>query len=431
MRVCSICKSPAQNEKCPICGSSPIIDLYLEDDRIIELCKNNSKNSGAIYQNAKKRGLLRSPNTIELALKRMSLSIEDDTRNATYRTIVNPINPIDVAVLIENNHFYSGGRYFGYQVIKALAEIVPNLVVFTNMEPIFSSDFIDYKFHKTVYVKDIRKVDVKARIYISFPVYGNITAVNLAKQYDGRCLAFVFDPLPLIAKHMPSDYKMEEKYFAPMIPSLKEKDVEIVGISEYVRKSSKNWLNKKKVWKVEPVVNDRVLAPILKNEIKKENWICTVSRVVNRKNYTDVLKAFAPISDKYRLKFITSMPDKIEKEIEAMNLKDRIDFILAPSDTEKFEIMSKCKAMICASKFEGFGMWLIEALACGIPCVCYDYPTFREISKDLVYLSRNLNELTKNLAKAVKEQPREFDTRYYQPRLIKQLERVLNGKQED
>ena len=275
-----------------------------------------------------------------------------------HHRIVNPKKEIDIAIIVENNHFYSGGRYFAYQVLKALQYLGKNVVLYTNMRPVFEKDFIDYLPHKTVIVGSVKTIDIKAKTYISFPTWGGDTAEKLSKKYNGKCYLFVFDPLPLIKKHVPDDYKMELKYFKPMMRAMKSKGVNILAISEYVRKASITWLKNKNVTKIEPVVNSKVLKRVLAENNEKENWICAISRVVDRKNFIDVLKAFKPFSSDYRLKLITSTTGGIQEHIQALGLTDSVDLILCVNDETKFRILSKCKAMINTTRFEGFGMWL-------------------------------------------------------------------------
>ena len=75
------------------------------------------------------------------------------------------------------------------------------------------------------------------------------------------------------------------------------------------------------------------------------------------------------------------------------------------SDKEKFEIISKARAMINAATFEGFGRWAAEAVACGTPVVAYDFPTLREIQEysgaDNFYLAKWKSQ--SDLAEKLKE----------------------------
>ena len=50
-----------------------------------------------------------------------------------------------------------------------------------------------------------------------------------------------------------------------------------------------------------------------------------------------------------------------------------------PSDTEKFTELRRARLLLYPSRFEGYGIPPIEALASATPCVCYDLPVLREV----------------------------------------------------
>jgi len=42
-------------------------------------------------------------------------------------------------------------------------------------------------------------------------------------------------------------------------------------------------------------------------------------------------------------------------------------------EAEKFRILNMCDFYVSTSQHEGFGLVFLEAMACGLPIVCYDY----------------------------------------------------------
>jgi len=303
-------------------------------------------------------------------------------------TIKNPIANKKIAVIEENCSFYSGGRYNGYQFLCALAELGElmgfDVEYWSNKEPIFKNDFSLYKNINVNIVDDFKRhFDVLADLYISFPTFGNERAIELAEKYNKPVMCYIFDALPYIKKCVPEDYAMEREYMQSMadkITSFKG-DIKILTVSELTRDYSYKWLKKdKKDFEViYPVVNSRVLHSV--PDYDRKDWVVYVGRFVNRKNFKESFKAFSKLPDKWRLQIITSYAYQgdLEKLLAEMRIKDRVDVHFGASDYEKFTIMKKSKMMINSSKFEGFGMWLIEAMACGIPVVFYEYPTAKEI----------------------------------------------------
>jgi glycosyltransferase involved in cell wall biosynthesis len=49
-----------------------------------------------------------------------------------------------------------------------------------------------------------------------------------------------------------------------------------------------------------------------------------------------------------------------------------------PTDQEKFELLNRASVFLYPSRFESFGVVILEALASGLPVVCYDVPFVRE-----------------------------------------------------
>ena len=61
-------------------------------------------------------------------------------------------------------------------------------------------------------------------------------------------------------------------------------------------------------------------------------------------------------------------------------VEDRIIFLGRLDDVELRQHYNGASAFVFASLEEGFGIPLVEALACGVPCACSDIPVFHEIA---------------------------------------------------
>ena len=99
-----------------------------------------------------------------------------------------------------------------------------------------------------------------------------------------------------------------------------------------------------------------------------------VGRLHDQKGYDMLVDAFAMIADKcpeWKIDIFGDGPDKamlIEK-INHYGLSDRI-IINAPTSSIFNEYQSS-EFLILSSRYEGFALVLLEAMACGIPCVSY------------------------------------------------------------
>ncbi len=62
----------------------------------------------------------------------------------------------------------------------------------------------------------------------------------------------------------------------------------------------------------------------------------------------------------------------LENLAETLGIQDAVHFFEAQKNIEALYLQSSIYVM--SSRFEGFGMVLIEAMACGVPCVAFDCP---------------------------------------------------------
>ena len=315
--------------------------------------------------------------------------VEDKTKKKQGIEIIdNPRSVKRIAVFEENCHFYSGGRYFGFSVLKALEELASSLNFkvdyYTNLEPAFVHDYDLYQNTELKIIKSFGdQMDIKADLYLSYPKFGNIQAIKMAERYNKKALCFIFDPLPYVEKCVPGEYKSEKEYVAPMVKEIRNSDCKIVVISELTRDHSDKWLkrNRKDIDIVYPVVNSRVMNTV--PNCKKENFVTYISRLVDRKHYDECFRAFSKMNSKWRLQIITSrqFTKELEETAAKYDIRDRIDAYYSATDYQKFELLKKSKFLFNSSRFEGFGMWAAEAIATGNRVVCYNYPTIREIIK--------------------------------------------------
>ena len=105
--------------------------------------------------------------------------------------------------------------------------------------------------------------------------------------------------------------------------------------------------------------------------------IVTVSRLHVYKNIIGLVEAFNIVSKAHPdwcLKIYGTGPeeDNIKSYIKKTNLENNV--ILEGYTDNVPLVLSKSDIYACASVFEGFGLALIEALACGLPVVTYQFP---------------------------------------------------------
>jgi D-inositol-3-phosphate glycosyltransferase len=94
-----------------------------------------------------------------------------------------------------------------------------------------------------------------------------------------------------------------------------------------------------------------------------------------RKNIGLLLEAYArlPLELRNRMKLTLAgqagPPKSFWLQAEALGLSDRIEFISRPSAEELIRLYQKASIFALSSAEEGFGVVVLEAMACGIPVV--------------------------------------------------------------
>ncbi|MFF0572927.1 glycosyltransferase family 4 protein [Streptosporangium saharense] len=111
---------------------------------------------------------------------------------------------------------------------------------------------------------------------------------------------------------------------------------------------------------------------------KQDNRIVLAAgRLVPVKGYDRLLKAFAQVIRKrpdWKLRIYGEgrVADKLMKTSVKLRLHNNVMF-MGPTDDIEGEL-AKASIHAVSSRFEGFGMTIIEAFACGVPVVSFDCP---------------------------------------------------------
>lgn len=345
---------------------------------------------------------------IQEALHIQKVSIPTDNTTVKPQTSLQG-SRLKVALITEDVGHMTGGRYYCWFIACALVELGFDVTVYTNRQPAFGNEFEKYQQPEvkimTIRAKDLENLDIQADMYLGSPISGNIAAAKLGAKYDKPAYALIFDPFPFMAKYLGVHTYMG---WSPLIKILRETNTNIISLCNTTAEYIYDWLNKRpdQVFPIYPCINSREKVTFFQRENKEEKYVVFISRLVAHKNFDHVVRVCRKLGVK--LKVISSV-DGIgaEKIVASLNMKNNVEFCMKISDKEKFEIIQGAEVVINGAIFEGFGMWFIEAISCGIPTVCYDYPTIHEIKEfaDVknVYMAEwnNYHDLSKKLEEAL------------------------------
>jgi glycosyltransferase involved in cell wall biosynthesis len=90
---------------------------------------------------------------------------------------------------------------------------------------------------------------------------------------------------------------------------------------------------------------------------------------------------------------------------EKLAIKDDVIWLGEIDDEKLVYLYNLAKLFVFPSFYEGFGLPLLEAMACGVPCIASDVPALAEVGGDaVVYFDpRNAGELSQKLWEAISD----------------------------
>jgi glycosyltransferase involved in cell wall biosynthesis len=104
--------------------------------------------------------------------------------------------------------------------------------------------------------------------------------------------------------------------------------------------------------------------------------LVTVGRLVSRKAVHQLIATVDELKqERVRLLIIGTGPEErnLREEVAKREVGNRILFMGQVDEAEKFRILHMCDLYVSTSQHEGFGLVFLEAMACGLPIVCYDH----------------------------------------------------------
>jgi glycosyltransferase involved in cell wall biosynthesis len=135
-----------------------------------------------------------------------------------------------------------------------------------------------------------------------------------------------------------------------------------------------------------PVESEKIVAFRNTNKLPDEYWLY-VAHYYPHKNHERLFKAYALYKSKQEKAWplvlcgMKNGADKlIEEQISAAGIERNVIWLPRIEDDEMPSLYSAASALVFPSLYEGGGIPIMEALACGCPVVASDLPTTREFA---------------------------------------------------
>lgn len=193
----------------------------------------------------------------------------------------------------------------------------------------------------------------------------------------------------LICLRFPSQHKPQYLFFRFGLPKLLKKCRAVFCVSETTKADVAQTYGypKEKIFVVPNGVDRSSFSADAKAR-DCDPYLLMVGARYSHKNVDEVLQMSELWSGKYRL-LVTSCGsayrDHLEKLVLARGLQGRVQFLDYLSRDELIRLYQGCSALVYPSKWEGFGIPPLEALACGSPVIASGIPVHREVLGDAAF----------------------------------------------
>jgi len=123
---------------------------------------------------------------------------------------------------------------------------------------------------------------------------------------------------------------------------------------------------------------------------RQPSRLITVGRLCTRKGQRDLLEAFTKLHEEApetKLDIVGAGPqrDALEAQARERGLQDVVRFYGFVGEQEKIRLMNQADLFVFASRQEGFGLAVLEAMAAGLPVIARQLPVYKEFFENGVH----------------------------------------------
>lgn len=244
-----------------------------------------------------------------------------------------------------------------------------------------------------------------------FDIYHETGLFPLTTTADVPTVFTIYD-LSLITHpecHPPDRVRHFDRYFYKRLSSVEH----IITISEFIRGQIISMLGvpPEKVTSI-PLAGSPVFYPRDPGEIQRyntaqgipERYVLTVGTREPRKNLIGLVRAYSGIDTDIPLLCVGWagwMNEDLPVEIERLRLKGRVKLLGHVSDENLSLLYSGALFSVYPSLYEGFGLPILESMACECPVLCSDCSSMPEVAGGAAHLVDPTNE--QDIARGLEE----------------------------
>lgn len=182
---------------------------------------------------------------------------------------------------------------------------------------------------------------------------------------------------------------LKKIYYKIVLKKLCKKSHAILTVSEFSRNRIADWfeVDKRKIFSVGNGVSDAFRADVAPHSPGYEYVLC-VSNRRGHKNENGALQGFlnAKIPASVKFVFTGKETSDLSQFIDSIGLKDRVVFAGEVSEENLASLYRGALFLLFPSFYEGFGLPIVEAFACGTPVISSNVTSMPEIAGDAALL---------------------------------------------
>ncbi len=182
---------------------------------------------------------------------------------------------------------------------------------------------------------------------------------------------------------------LKRAYYRYVTRPAVRRSIAVLTVSEFSRQSICEWaeVSDSKVINVGNGISTAFRRAGVKHNAERPYFLY-VGNHRPHKNFSRLLKAFAlsRLSEEIMLLSTGEMDATLRAEIEELQLGRAVGFVGPKTDVELAELYRGAVALILVSLYEGFGLPIVEAMACGTPVLTSDCASMAEVAGDAALL---------------------------------------------
>lgn len=160
----------------------------------------------------------------------------------------------------------------------------------------------------------------------------------------------------------------------------------------------------------QPVKDNEKKASFLRSHKLPPSFILAIGSADPRKNIATLVQAYAllpaSLREQFRLVIVWThhfLADEMAKQVEKMGLTDQVQFLKHVSNEDLVMLYNTAALFVFPSRYEGFGLPPLEAMACGTPVVASDNSSIPEIAGDaaLYFQSEDATQMAYTISKVL------------------------------